>query len=133
MKNKVVLAASVIALLICVGIASSQRRSAYAEGVTPIASATKGGDTGVIRHMAGTIVGIKRLSQEVIILTLDNGVIVQVNPSTSGELPIESISLNFTKIEFAYVNQSGDGRHVIAKSVRVLPSPTPTPTDVPIG
>src|SRR5258708_6883785 len=133
MKNKVVLAASVIVLLICVGIAICQRRAAYAEGVTPIASVTKGVDTGVIRHMAGTIVGIKRLSQEVIVLTLDNGVIVQVNPSTGGGIPVESISLNFTKIEFAYVNQSGDGSHVVAKSVRVLPSPTPTPTDIPIG
>jgi hypothetical protein len=134
MQKKVVLAASVLVLLVCVGIAGSQRRAAFAKGVTPIVTPTKGSGTGVIKHVVATVVGVKRLSNEVIILALDTGMTVVINPSSGDAIPIDSISFNFTKIEFEYVNQSGDGRHEVAKNAKVLVSktPSPTPTDIPI-
>ncbi len=134
MRNNFYLAASVFTFLVCIGIASSQSSAAYAEGVTPTPSATKDSGTGVIRQITGTIVGIKRLSQRVMLLTLDNGVIVQINPA-SDVGPTESIALNFTKITITYTNQSGDGHTLIARTVKIDPSTTPsrTPTGIPTG
>src|SRR5262249_39307448 len=133
MDKKVLFAASMLLLLVCATIAGSQRSAVFAEGVTPIVTPTKDGGTGVVIHAEGTVIGVKRRSHEVVIRLMANGLELQFNPSTSNSLPPAQFSLNFAKIEFTYVNQSGDPKHVVAKPARLKPKPTPTPSDVPIG
>src|SRR5260370_24955977 len=126
MRKKFYLAASVVTLLVCNGIASSQSSAAYAEGVTPSPSATKDSGTRMIRQISGTIVGIKRLSQRVWIITLDSGLNVLVDPATDG--PVESLYLKFTRITVAYADQGSAGHTVVARRITVGPSVTPSPT-----
>lgn len=126
MRNKIFLALSVF-LLFGMGILNNQNSSAYAEGVTPSPSPTKGVGTGVVKQVTGIVVGIKRLSPSVEIITLDIGVTAVVNPAT--DHPSESLSLNFTKIKVEYTDNN-KAHHVVAKSYQIIPS-TPPPTVAP--
>jgi hypothetical protein len=133
MQKKFLLAASVFTLLICLGIAGRQGRSAYAEGFTLVPSATKNGVTKQLRPIAGTIVGIKRLSPRVWLIALDNGLVVLVYPASSDQGPEESLSLSYGKLMIAYVNPDGDGHMLVARSFTLLPSGSPTLTPTGTG
>jgi type VI secretion system secreted protein Hcp len=70
-------------------------------------------------------------NQPYLTLNLHNVFVSRYHISSGGDRPTESITLNFTKIEYKDKVQAATGG-VLAPSSRVLMQPSPTPSPIPV-
>src|SRR5262245_661293 len=84
MWKKVLLASTTFAIIVSLGMISTQFGTVFAQGGSPSPSATDDGDTTVTMVISGVIDKIEQQSQSVWIITLEDGTRVVVNPDTQG-------------------------------------------------